>query len=332
MIWSGDHPTHIEQAARLLAGGRLLGFPTETVYGLGADACNDEAVRAIYAAKGRPTDHPLIVHIAEPGDAAHFADPIPEFALRLMHAHWPGPLTLILPRRTEVANASAAGQASIGVRCPSHPVAQALLRAARELGVKGVSGPSANRFGRVSPTCADHVVSEFGPALDVLDGGACPVGIESTIVDCTRRLPVLLRPGMLTADVLSQSAQVKVLTSEAAAQALAAQAPKASGTLAAHYAPDAKLRLLTPPAMAARAAQLSAHERSRVAVWSPQPPGLTDVHWKPMPDEPVACAHELFATLREFEARGAAEIWVCPPPATAAWEGVRDRLTRASHP
>lgn len=331
MIWPGDHTTHIEQAARLLAEGHLLGFPTETVYGLGADACNDEAVQAIYAAKGRPTDHPLIVHIAEPGDAAHFADPIPGFALRLMRAHWPGPLTLILPRRAGVANASAAHQASIGIRCPSHPVAQALLRAARALGVKGVSGPSANRFGRVSPTCADHVVAEFGAALDVLDGGACPVGIESTIVDCTRGQPVLLRPGMLTADVLSQSAGVAVLTPQSAGQALTDPAPKASGTLASHYAPAAKLRLLDEAGMRDHAAALPPDQRRRVAVWSPDRPADPDLHWKPMPTDAPTCARELFLTLRELEAWGAQEIWVKPPPPDMAWDGVRDRLTRASH-
>ncbi len=331
MIWSGDDASHLEQAAGLLARGRLLGFPTETVYGLGADACNDEAVRAIYAAKGRPTDHPLIVHIAEAADAGYFADPIPEFARRLMHAHWPGPLTLILPRRSGVAAASAAHQASIGLRCPGHPVAQALLRAARRLGVRGVSGPSANRFGRVSPTCCDHVVAEFGTTLDVLDGGPCGVGIESTIIDCTRGQPVMLRPGMLTAAELSLSAGLAVLTPQAAHQALSVDAPKASGTLASHYAPDATLRLLDGPAMAERAQKLSASELARVAVWSPQRPAIPPLHWRPMPEDPATCARELFSTLRELEAWGATEIWVTPPPATAAWDGVRDRLTRASH-
>ena len=287
MIWSGDNPAHIQSTARLLAEGRLLGFPTETVYGLGADAGNEDAVMAIYAAKGRPTDHPLIVHIAEVDDARHFADPIPDFALRLMKAHWPGPLTLILPRREGVAGASAAGQANIGLRCPSHPVAQALLRAARELGVRGVSGPSANRFGRVSPTRSEHVASEFGHELNVLDGGPCQVGIESTIIDCTRGRPVLLRPGMLDVDTLTGSAGQAVLSPVRAETELNQATPKASGTLASHYAPSARLRLLTVEAMDQAAQPMSLPQRARVGVWSFRPPVATGLAWRPMPTDPA---------------------------------------------
>jgi L-threonylcarbamoyladenylate synthase len=320
----------IAAAARVLAQGQLLAFPTETVYGLGADAGQDAAVMAIYAAKGRPTDHPLIVHIAQTEDATHFADPIPGFAQRLMAAHWPGPLTLILPRRAGVAAASAAHQHSIGLRCPSHPVAQALLQAAKGLGVMGVSGPSANRFGRVSPTWARHVQDEFGPALDVLDGGPCQVGIESSIVDCTRGVPVLLRPGMLDADTLSRSAGQQVLTL-GAAQALTQATPKASGTLASHYAPKAKLRLLSVADMAQAFAVLPVEQRAHVAAWSPTPVVASGVHWRPMPTDPDLCAQQLFQVLREFEALNVTEIWVCPPPEGVRWDGVRDRLTRASH-
>lgn len=330
MIWSGDNPAHIEQAARHLARGHLLGFPTETVYGLGADANQDPAVLAIYQAKGRPTDHPLIVHIAQADDAGHFANPIPAFAQRLMAAHWPGPLTLILPRRPGVATASAAGQPSIGLRCPSHPVAQALLKAARTCGVMGVSGPSANRFGRVSPTRSDHVVSEFGTDLAVLDGGACPVGIESTIVDCTREQPVLLRPGMLDLDTLSRSAGRVILTPQAAL-GLARPSPKASGTLASHYAPNAKVRLLDANAMAQAASTLDARALARIAVWSPTKPPMAGGPWRAMPSDAAQCAQTLFQTLREFEQLGVAEIWITPPPPGVAWDGVRDRLTRASH-
>lgn len=331
MIWHGHDPRHIEQAAQWLASGRLLGFPTETVYGLGADAGRDEAVRAIFAAKGRPTDHPLIVHIAQASDAALFADPIPEFAQMLMRAHWPGPLTLILKRRLGVANASAAQQDSIGLRCPSHPVAQALLLAARRLGVRGVAGPSANRFGRVSPTCAAHVVSELGDAVPVLDGGTCPVGIESTIVDCTRGQPVLLRPGMLSAGDLSASTGLTVLLAGQARSAVAAAAPKASGTLASHYAPNARVRLLDAAAMAQLAAALSPAELAQIAVWSPQTPAFAAGHWRAMPTDAPHCAQQLFQTLRDCEQLRVREIWVCPPPPGHDWDGVRDRLTRASH-
>lgn len=330
MIQSGDNPAHIAWAAQILANGQLLGFPTETVYGLGADADQDTAVGAIYALKGRPTDHPLIVHIAEAADAAHFADPIPDFARRLMAAHWPGPLTLILPRRAGVASASAAGQASIGLRCPGHPVALALLRAARQLGVMGVSGPSANRFGRVSPTTSGHVAAEFGPDLAVLDGGPCAVGIESTIIDCTRAQPVLLRPGMLDVKTLSASAGVPILTPENA-QNLAQPAPKASGTLASHYAPNAKVRLIDRHDMAQAAQGLNAVELGQIAIWSAAPPPVAGARWMEMPDQPQACAQALFKTLRDFEQLGVREIWITPPPHGALWDGVRDRLTRASH-
>ena len=330
MIWSGRNPADIALAAQHLAQGQLLAFPTETVYGLGADADQDAAVQAIYQAKGRPNDHPLIVHIAEAQDAPHFADPIPDFALGLMDRHWPGPLTLILPRRAGVATASAGGQASIGLRCPSHPVAQALLRAAKSLGVMGVSGPSANRFGRVSPTRVDHVRAEFGDDLAVLDGGPCEVGIESTIVDCTRSQPVLLRPGMLDVHTLSASAGRAILSVEAA-QGLAQSAPKASGTLASHYAPNAKVRLLSPTEMAQRARDLTPAALAQIAIWSPQPVAIAGVQWRAMPSEAAQCAQELFQTLREFEQAAVHEIWITPPPAGAVWDGVRDRLTRASH-
>ena len=287
MIWSGDNPAHIAKAAQLLAQGRLLAFPTETVYGLGADALQEEAVLAIYAAKGRPTDHPLIVHIADPEDAAYFADPIPDFAWKLLRAHSPGPLTLILPRRAGVADASAAGQSSIGLRCPSHPVAQALLRAARALGVRGVSGPSANRFGRVSPTRSEHVVSEFGPELDVLDGGACAVGIESTIIDCSRGQPVLLRPGMLDAATLSRTAGLEIWTPAQAALALGKATPKASGTLDSHYAPNARVRLLSVVEMEQAAQGWTSEQLAQVVAWSPYPPQTTGLTWRAMPADPA---------------------------------------------
>ncbi len=194
MIRPCTDPQAILEAARRIQAGELVGFPTETVYGLGADASNDDAVAGIFAAKGRPANHPLIVHVADAAQVGDYAASVPPFAARLMQAFWPSPLTVILPRREGIASAAAGGQDSIGLRCPAHPVALAFLKACRT----GVAGPSANRFGRVSPTTAQHVAGEFGDALLVLDGGPCAVGIESSIVDCTRGRPVLLRPGVLT--------------------------------------------------------------------------------------------------------------------------------------
>ncbi len=195
----------VAQAAKLIADGQLLAFPTETVYGIGADACSDEAVAKIFCAKGRPADHPLIVHVASRAAAMHFAAQIPDFAQRLMDAFWPGPLTVIVPRKVGVAKSSAGGQDSIGLRCPAHPMASELLAECAKLGVYGISAPSANKFGKVSPTTAAHVIAEFGASVPVLDGGACSVGIESTIIDCTRGAPVLLRPGVLTPAQLEEA-------------------------------------------------------------------------------------------------------------------------------
>ena len=331
MILPGDAPASIAQAAQALANGELVGFPTETVYGLGADAGNDNAVAKIFTAKGRPSDHPLIVHVADARGVHDFACDIPDFATKLMAQCWPGPLTLILPRREGVGLASAGGQNSIGVRCPSHPVALALLHAARKLGVLGVSGPSANRFGRVSPTTAQHVASEFAPSLLIVDGGPCPVGIESSIVDCTRSVPVLLRPGMLSQDQLSLACGQGVLTqSEYGSSHAVGSAPRASGTLASHYAPKAKVRMLS--AMAMQEATLAAG--AKVGIWcrTPFTRKLPGALIRTMPCEPHSCARSLFAMLREFEALCVTEIWIEPPPVSAEWDGIRDRLSRAAAP
>jgi L-threonylcarbamoyladenylate synthase len=243
MIRPGSDPAAIEAAVAALQAGHCVGLPTETVYGLAADATHEQGVARIFELKGRPTDHPLIVHVRDAGAAHAFARDVPAFARQLMAAHWPGPLTLILPRRMDVAARAAGGHASIGLRCPSHAVAQALLSACTAAGIDGLAAPSANRFGHLSPTRAEHVTAELGSDLLVLDGGVCPVGIESTIVDCTRAQPVLLRPGMLGLDELSRSAGVRVRSREHAA--LAGAAPRSSGDLAQHYAPRATLRLMS---------------------------------------------------------------------------------------
>ncbi|HEV6966290.1 L-threonylcarbamoyladenylate synthase [Roseateles sp.] len=322
LLLPGNDPEAIRAAARRLADGGLLGLPTETVYGLAARADQDAAVAAIFAAKGRPSDHPLIVHVLDAAGAEPFADHLPDSARRLMEAFWPGPLTVIVPRRPGMAEAAAGGQPTVALRSPAHPVARAVLAAARELGVSGVAAPSANRFGRVSPTLALHVVEEFGPELMVLDGGACEVGIESSIVDCSRARPALLRPGLIS------RGRIEAVLGEPLAEADAA-APKASGTLAAHYAPSARLRLLEPASLALRFATAQASgSLEGVAVYSRAQ--LPAWRWQAQPDDPAAAAHELFAVLRALDAEGAREIWVEAPPRDPAWDGVRDRLSRAA--
>ena len=321
----------VRAAASLLAAGELVAFPTETVYGLGARADDDAAVARIFAAKGRPADHPLIVHVASREAALAFSPQPSALAQRLMAAFWPGPLTLIVPRHPARALAAAGGQASIGLRMPAHPMALALLREAADMGVPGVAGPSANRFGRVSPTTAAHVRQEFGPALHVLDGGACQSGIESAIVDCTRERPALLRPGQLSRGEIE-----RVLGQPLAAPD--ALSPRAPGTLAAHYAPQARVSLLDTPALVARlAARLAAGPTGTgglaggVGVYSRfAPPSGADWLWRQMPDDAADVAHELFAVLREFDGAGVAQLWVEQPPAAPDWDGVRDRLQRAA--
>ena len=324
MVLDGSDALALQQAAGLLAAGELVAFPTETVYGLGARADDDAAVAKIFQAKGRPANHPLIVHVAEPRDAERFARTVPALARRLMDAFWPGPLTLILPRAEGLAAAATGGQSSIGLRCPSHPVARALLVAAQQLGVAGVAAPSANRFGRISPTLASHVVSEFGGALTVLDGGACELGIESSIVDCSRGHPVLLRPGVLTRARIEAAAGEPLLAPDA-------DAPRASGTLAAHYAPNAKLRLMSQQ-MLTSALQLLGDQPMKLAVYSRSVPlgAANGVRHRRMPALPDQAAHELFSVLRELDAEGAQLIWVEEPPADPEWDGVRDRLLRAA--
>ncbi len=324
MNLDGSAPAVISQAAARLAAGELLAFPTETVYGLGARADDDAAVAQVFAAKGRPVDHPLIVHVVDATAALAFTPALPESAQRLMSAYWPGPLTVIVPRRPEIAAAAAGGQDSIGLRCPAHPVAQALLREALAVGVAGVAAPSANRFGRISPTTAAHVRAEFDAALWVLDGGPCEVGIESTIVDCRATQAVLLRPGQIT------RSQIETTLSEPLGWR-DAHSPRVSGSLASHYAPRAPLRLMNA-ALLSQALSLLGEVPLKLAVYSRLPlRTLAGGVWvQRMPEEPDQVAHELFAVLRHFDEQGVQLIWVEEPPDTPQWEGVRDRLLRAS--
>ena len=349
MILDGHTPESVEAGAQRIRQGGLLGLPTETVYGLGADAENDAAVAQIFAAKGRPADHPLIVHVLDASGVAHFAAQVPGFAQALMTAFWPGPLTLILPRREGVAASAAGGQNSIGLRSPSHPVAMAVLKAClqtqspagqSQAPVWGIAAPSANQFGRVSPTTAAHVQGEFGDDLLILDGGPCDVGIESTIIDCTRGVPVLLRPGVISREQVHAACGLHVLLKDELSMQ-AEPAPRASGTLESHYAPKAKVRLMDAPAMQAALDLLAAptapspvesHARTRVATYARTPLKIQQASalTQPMPLDATATAHELFAVLRDLDTQGVQEIWIETPPETPEWDGVRDRLQRAA--
>lgn len=320
----GDSDEDIAQAAHTLARGELLGLPTETVYGLAADALNPKAVAAVFQAKGRPADHPLIVHLASPDHVPEFAASVPAYAKALMAAFWPGPLTLIVQRRAGVADAAAGGHPTIALRCPSHPLALKVLQHAWQLGVKGVAAPSANLFGKVSPTTALHVREAF-PLLTLLDGGACQVGIESTILDISQGAPVLLRPGMLHAAQLSLVAGQTVQGTPAKPFAFV---PAAPGMLASHYAPRASVRMYSGQQIE----QFAATCPGQLAVWSRTPLSLpAHVLWRAMPAQAAECAHVLFAQLRALDTLGVEHIWVETPPEAPAWDGVRDRLQRASN-
>jgi L-threonylcarbamoyladenylate synthase len=343
----------IAAAADLIKAGGLVAFPTETVYGLGADASSDAAVAKIFTAKGRPADHPLIVHVAHAAAAEQFAAAMPDFARKLCAAFWPGPLTIIVPRRAGVATASAGGQNSIGLRCPAHPMALEFLQACAARGVAGVAAPSANKFGKVSPTTAQHVREEFGGKLGdesgdesgtdlaVLDGGACGVGIESTIIDCTRSAPVLLRPGVLSTYQLETAMGCNLLSNAQLLEqdllgleanlALNLAVPRASGTLESHYAPNARLRLMDAKALQT-ALNLLGEDAANMAVYSRVVlmSKSTRLIRRRMPDDALATAQQLFAVLRAFDAQGVKLIWVETPPADSDWDGVRDRLQRAA--
>ncbi|MES2261124.1 MAG: L-threonylcarbamoyladenylate synthase [Pseudomonadota bacterium] len=315
-------------AAALLEAGALVAFPTETVYGLGADAENPDAVAAIYAAKGRPNDHPVIVHVAPGADLDYWVTDIPDEARKLVAAFWPGPLTLILKRASHIPDAVSGGQDTVGLRCPSHPVAIALLSAFKG-GKGGVAAPSANKFGNVSPTTAQHVRDEFGtsPQLTVLDGGSSEVGIESTILDLSRLAthgPVLLRPGHIGAQDIFEAIGVMPNLPDLGA-------PRASGTLESHYAPKAPVALVPGAALPDTLDRLAAQGR-KVAVihYTAQPQAKAGPHQQ-MPADAAGYAFGLYASLRAMDRSGAELILVETPPQQAAWSGVNDRLRRAAH-
>ena len=309
----------IAKAVALLRAGQVVALPTETVYGLGADALNPAAVARIFALKGRPADHPLIVHLPPDEPLESWAADVPPTARALAQAFWPGPLTMILARGARVPRAVTGGQDTVALRVPDHPVALALLRAFGS----GIAAPSANRFGHLSPTTAAHVRDEFGDALPlVLDGGPCRVGIESTIVDLTRGTPVVLRPGAVSA---ADIARVALGTDTTGDVNPAAPAPRASGLLARHYAPRTPAELVESAALPARLADLTALGQTVgvLALGHSIGDGIV------LPNEAAAYSQGLYAALRALDRRGFSRLLIQAPPRDEPWRAVNDRLQRA---
>lgn len=333
-IVAGQSAEAIDRAVALLNDGGLVGLPTETVYGLAADADNVEAVAKIFTAKGRPADHPLIVHLGADDMLPHYAREIPDAAWALAEAFWPGPLTLILKKAPGVLDLVTGGQDTVGIRIPGHPVALTLLRAfaesRRQRGARGgggIAAPSANRFGRISPTSARHVVEELDDSVPlILDGGDSQVGIESTIVDLSRDMPVILRPGAITAEQLSLVLGQSILSLAKNEQ----EAPRVSGSLASHYAPVTPLRVLNAAAIeqALEAPDVAAMVRDCSEVGLPvrQHPAVAV-----LPNNPAAYAHVFYRILRNLDQGGYRQILVQSLPQDVAWLAVQDRLGRAAH-
>ena len=318
----------IDQAADLLRQGRLVAFPTETVYGLGADASNPDAVRRIFLAKGRPVDHPLIVHIPSVASLDAWALSVPETAQQLAAHFWPGPLALILKKRPEVPLEVTGGQDTVGLRIPDHPVALRLLQAFGG----GVAAPSANRFCRISPTHAIHVQEELGDAVDmILDGGACQVGVESTIVDLSGSQPKLLRPGHITRDQIEAILQTELLLTPQAEQADAMQI-RAPGMMAIHYAPITPALLCSTASLSAIIADLI-KQGKRIGLLT----SYTDLGNQSslgaiirMPEQAEAYARVLYSSLRELDSLHLDVILVERPPQTETWRAINDRLAKAT--
>jgi len=303
----------VRRAAEILRAGGLVAFPTETVYGLGADASNPDAVARLYKVKGRPTEHPVIVHFDSMERALAWAREVPQEARTLASRFWPGPLTLILKASEKAKPFITGGQPSVGLRVPSHPVAQQLLKAFGG----GIAAPSANRFGHVSPTTAPHVREDLGSDVDlVLDGGASEVGIESTIVDLSGAGAVLLRPGRITREELEKIVPLKQQGSDS---------PRHSGGLERHYAPRTPARLVPTHALDREISLL----KDRVAVLAFSRPDERVDYWLRMPREPHGYEQRLYAALRELDGAGCEQILVEAPPEAPEWAAVRDRLKRA---
>jgi len=311
----------INQAVKILRQGGLVAFPTETVYGLGADAKNSEAVRKVFIAKKRPMDHPLIVHIGDMAQLSEWANEVSPTAIRLAKAFWPGPLTLILRKAPHVSDLVTGGQDTVGIRIPNHPVVQALLHAFGS----GLVGPSANRFGRISPTTAQAVREELDTAVDwVLDGGQCEVGVESTIVDVSGDHPVILRPGMITAKQIEAVLHGPVMMSKKGA-------PRVSGSLEFHYAPQTRTYLITQDKLEDFLDTLT-DEDLPCALLARNPPSFRrkQVEIIQMPVTAQEYAHDLYQTLRELDKKKLKQIIIEAVPDDLEWNAIQDRLKRAT--
>jgi L-threonylcarbamoyladenylate synthase len=311
----------VDAAANLLAGG-LVAFPTETVYGLGADACNADAVARIYSVKGRPADHPLIVHIASMDGLGDWADDVPGYAISLARDFWPGPMTLVVKRSGLAGDFVTGGQDTVGVRVPDHPVALGLLEAFVRAGGKGVAAPSANRFGNVSPTTAQAVADELGDYLadgdQILDGGPCDVGVESTIIDCTGDVPKILRPGGITAQMIADSTGLEVVGQSLGDAVVDSNAIRVSGSLEAHYAPAATVVLDQSPVAGqgfiAMADVVAGEGVVRLAA----------------PKTHDEFARVLYSALRAADEQGLETVVVAQPVGDGIAVAIRDRLKRAA--
>jgi L-threonylcarbamoyladenylate synthase len=311
--------TEIEEAIEALRSGDLVAFPTETVYGLGSNAADPAAVRKIFEAKGRPADHPVIVHLDDPRYLHRWVSDLPPVAEQLAAKFWPGPLTLILPKALNVNDVVSGGQDSIGIRVPSHPMAQQLLKAFGG----GIAAPSANRYGRLSPTKPEHVRDELGDAVKViLDGGDSPIGLESTIVSCLDNSARLLRPGFITRSQLESV--VGTLHVEG-------PAPRSPGDRTLHYAPATPLEIVASDALEMRAGEILAREE-KVAVLAMRPQLQTRRHmtWINAGKKPGAYAHNLYGHLRTLDRAGCVRIFVQSLPQDEKWAAILDRLQRAS--
>ena len=315
----------MRDAAATLAAGNLVAFPTETVYGLGADACNGDAVERIYTVKGRPSDHPLIVHVSSMQRMGDWAEEIPEDAIKFARDYWPGPMTLVLKRSSLAQDFITGGQETVGVRVPDHVVALALLEAFENIGGKGVAAPSANRFGQVSPTSAMAVAQELGDFLDskdqIIDGGACTVGVESTIIDCTGESPRILRPGAVTTEMIEASAGIKIsfASKTEVNKDDEEKAIRVSGSLENHYAPAAKVILDREP--------VEGQGFIALAIIS-TPEGVIRLASPYNVDE---YAHVLYEALRQADALDLTEVVVVQPPGEGIEIAIRDRLARAAN-
>jgi L-threonylcarbamoyladenylate synthase len=304
----------LSSAAQLLKAGGLVALPTETVYGLGADSTNKDAVARIYKVKGRPADHPLIVHIHSMQSLGEWADEVPSYAIALARDFWPGPMTLVLKRSILVEDFVTGGQPTVGLRVPDHAVALALLSAFEKIGGKGIAAPSANRFGHVSPTTAQAVQEELGEYLDdtdlILEGGPAKVGVESTIIDCTSSAPRILRPGAITIEMIEQTTGLRVSTAETNI--------RVSGSLENHYAPQATVFLNRIPAAGEGFIALSEFLT---------PPGVIRLA---SPNSVEEFARVMYAALRDADAKGVKSVVVAEPNGDGLALAIRDRLMRAS--